>query len=160
MSEAVPAADQATASAAQEPAAPAASGIRVERTGIRRGVAYSPHGGKVEFGPADSEGTFTPGELLKVALAACGVMSSDGVIRRVLGDDYRVTATVDATSDDTIDRYDAFAETFALDLSGLDDAARTRLETTVERAIDRSCTVRNTLKVATPVTMQLTQRQA
>ena len=53
----------------------------VERTGVRRYTGRSTRGAEVLVGSEDVEGVFTPGELLKIALAACSGMSSDHPLR-------------------------------------------------------------------------------
>jgi acylphosphatase len=60
----------------------------VERTGVRRYTGRSTRGAEVLIGSEDVDGVFTPGELLKIALAACSGMSSDHSLRSRLGDDY------------------------------------------------------------------------
>ena len=60
----------------------------VERTGVRRYTGHSSRGAEVLVGSEDVEGVFTPGELLKIALAACSGMSSDAPLRSRLGEDY------------------------------------------------------------------------
>ena len=63
----------------------------VERTGMRRYTGHSSRGAEVLVGSEDVDGVFTPGELLKIALAACSGMSSDHPLARRLGDDYQAT---------------------------------------------------------------------
>ena len=57
----------------------------VERTGIRRYTGRSSRGAEVLIGSETDEGVFTPGELLKIALAGCSGLSSDQPLRRRLG---------------------------------------------------------------------------
>ncbi|AMO60910.1 hypothetical protein MPHLCCUG_02092 [Mycolicibacterium phlei] len=57
----------------------------VERTGARRYTGRSSRGAEVLIGSEDVEGVFTPGELLKIALAACSGMASDIPLQRRLG---------------------------------------------------------------------------
>ena len=57
----------------------------VERTDVRRYTGRSSRGAEVLIGSEDVEGVFTPGELLKIALAACSGMSSDHPLRSRLG---------------------------------------------------------------------------
>ena len=63
----------------------------VERTGVRRYTGRSSRGAEVLVGNEDVEGVFTPGELMKIALAACSGMASDAAAataaRRRLPDD-------------------------------------------------------------------------
>ncbi|SDS20631.1 Uncharacterized OsmC-related protein [Paraoerskovia marina] len=123
----------------------------VERTGSRTYCGRSERGGSIEIGPASEGAVFTPGELMKLALGACAAMSSDVSFARRLGDDYAVTVHLDGIKDLNDDRYPVLSERFELDLSGLDDAARERLLTVAERAIDKTCTVGNTLKAGATV---------
>ncbi|MEE9244340.1 MAG: OsmC family protein, partial [Mycobacterium sp.] len=98
---------------------------------------------------------FTPGELLKIALAGCGGLSSDQPLRRRLGDDYEATIRVTGAADRDRERYPLLAESLEVDLSGLSSDELARLLTVVERAIDQVCTVGRTLKAGTQVTFEL-----
>jgi uncharacterized OsmC-like protein len=117
----------------------------VERTGTRTYTGRSSRGAEVLIGPVEAGAVFTPGELLKIALAGCSGMSADAVLARRLGDDVAVTVRVSGQSDPEEDRYFDLHEELVVDLSGLDEAARTRLITVVNRAIDQHCTVGRTL---------------
>lgn len=70
-------------------------------------------------GSEDVDGVFTPGELLKIALAACSGMSSDMPLARRLGDDYKAVIRVSGAADREQERYPLLEETLELDLSGL-----------------------------------------
>src|SRR5690348_2260301 len=126
----------------------------VERTGTRRYTGYSSRGAQVLVGSEDVEGVFTPGELLKIALAACSGMSSDQPLRRRLGDDYPATIRVSGPADREQERYPLLEETLEVDMSGLSDDELARLLTVVGRAIDQVCTVGRTLKTGTKVTFE------
>lgn len=123
----------------------------VERNGTRTYTGFSARGARVEIGPAAAGAVFTPGELLKVALAACAGMSSDAAFARRLGDDYAATIRVEDPKDVSEDRYPVLTEKFEIDLSVLDAADRERLLTIAQRAIDKACTVGRTLKVGAVV---------
>ena len=127
----------------------------VERTGVRRYTGRSSRGAEVLVGSEDVDGVFTPGELLKIALAACSGMSSDQPLRRRLGDDYPATIRVSGAADRDQERYPLLAETLEVDLSGLGESDVARLLTVVERAIDQVCTVGRTLKSGTEVTFEI-----
>jgi uncharacterized OsmC-like protein len=127
----------------------------VERTGVRRYTGRSSRGAEVLVGSEDVDGVFTPGELMKIALAACSGMSSDQPLRRRLGDDYQATVRVEGPADREQERYPLLAETLEIDLSGLSDDEKARLRTVVERAIDSVCTVGRTLKSGTEVTFEV-----
>lgn len=129
----------------------------VERTGVRRYTGRSTRGAEVLVGSEDVEGVFTPGELMKIALAACSGMSSDQPLRRRLGDDYKATIRVSGAADREQERYPLLDEVLEVDLSGLGDEDKARLLTVVERAIDTVCTVGRTLKSGTDVTFEVSE---
>ncbi|WP_327150400.1 OsmC family protein [Nocardia sp. NBC_01329] len=144
------------ASAAGDPAHAAEGGpatLWVERTGTRRYTGHSSRGAEVLIGSEGMPGVFTPGELLKIALAACSGMSSDLPLSRRLGDEYDATIRVSGAADRENEVYPQLDEVFELDMSELDPAARDRLLVTVQRAIDRVCTVGRTLKAGSKVTL-------
>jgi uncharacterized OsmC-like protein len=127
----------------------------VERTGTRRYTGHSSRGAQVLVGSEDVEGVFTPGELLKIALAACSGMSSDGPLAHRLGDDYKAVIRVSGAADRDQEVYPLLAETLELDLSGLSAEEQERLVVVVNRAIDLVCTVGRTLNSGTKVTFEV-----
>src|SRR6478609_597999 len=128
----------------------------VERTGVRRYTGRSSRGAEVIIGNEDVEGVFTPGELMKIALAACSAMASDAPLSRRLGDDYPATIKVSGAADREQERYPLLEERMELDLSGLSEDELARALTVVQRAIDQACTVGRTLKSGTKVTFEVT----
>ena len=140
-------------SAAQQPAEQPA--LWIERTGTRRYVGYSERGGVVQIGGSEADETFTPGELMKIALAACTGLTSDAPLARRLGDDYAATIHVSGAKNLQEDRYPELVERLEVDLSALDEAARERLITVVTRAIDQACTVGRTLKAGATVELSI-----
>ena len=124
----------------------------VERTGVRRYTGRSTRGAQVLVGNEDVDGVFTPGELMKIALAACSGMASDAPLQRRLGEDYQVTIKVSGAADREQERDPHLEEQMELDLSGLSKDEVARVLTVVERAIDQACTVGRTLKSGTKVT--------
>jgi uncharacterized OsmC-like protein len=127
----------------------------VERTGTRRYTGHSSRGAQVFVGSEDVDGVFTPGELLKVALAACSGMASDQPLAHRLGADYRAVVRVSGAADRDQERYPLLKETLELDLSGLSADDKERLLVVVNRAIDLVCTVGRTLKSGTTVTFEV-----
>ncbi len=130
----------------------------VERTGVRRYTGHSSRGAQVLVGSEDVDGVFTPGELIKIALAACSGMSSDQPLARRLGDDYQATIRVSGAADRDEERYPLLEETLEVDLSGLTEEEVQRLEVVVNRAIDLVCTVGRTLKSGTKVSFEIANR--
>jgi uncharacterized OsmC-like protein len=127
----------------------------VERTGVRRYTGRSSRGAHVLIGSEDVDGVFTPGELMKIALAACSGMSSDHPVAHRLGDDYRATIRVSGDADREQERYPLLQETLEVDLSGLSEQEKERLLIVVNRAIDQVCTVGRTLKSGTEVKFEV-----
>ena len=128
----------------------------VERTGARRYTGRSSRGAEVLIGAEDVDGVFTPGELMKIALAACSGMASDRPLARRLGDGYTATIDVTGAADRDNEVYPLLSETLHIDLSGLSAAEIERLLIVVNRAIDQACTVGRTLKAGTTVTFEVT----
>ena len=128
----------------------------VERTGTRRYTGRSSRGAEVLIGSETVDGVFTPGELLKIALAACSGMSSDFPLSRRLGDDYDATIKVSGAADRENEVYPHLEEELTLDLSELDAVAQQRLVALVERSVDKVCTVGRTLKAGTKVSLTIT----
>lgn len=108
------------------------------------------------IGSEDVEGVFTPGELLKIALAACSGMSSDQPLARRLGDDYKTVIRVSGVADREQERYPLLEETLEVDLSSLSEDEKERLLVVVSRAIEQVCTVGRTLKSGTTVNFEIT----
>lgn len=127
----------------------------VERTGTRRYTGRSSRGAEVLIGSEDVDGVFTPGELLKIALAACSGLSSDQPLARRLGDDYQAVIKVSGAADRDQERYPLLEETLELDLSALSPEEKERLLVVVNRAIDQVCTVGRTLKSGTEVNIEV-----
>jgi uncharacterized OsmC-like protein len=127
----------------------------VERTGTRRYTGHSSRGAQVLVGSEDVDGVFTPGELMKIALAACSGMSSDQPLARRLGDDYQAVVRVSGAADRDQERYPLLEEKLELDLSGLTAQEKERLLVVVNRAVDLVCTVGRTLKSGTTVTFEV-----
>ena len=128
----------------------------VERTGVRRYTGRSGRGAEVLIGSETDDGVFTPGELLKIALAGCSGLSSYEPLRRRLGDDYQAVIRVSGPADREQERYPRLEENLELDLSGLSEAEIERLVIVVNRAIDQVCTVGRTLKAGATVTFDVT----
>ena len=127
----------------------------MERTGIRRYTGRSSRGAEVLIGSETDEGVFTPGELLKIALAGCSGLSSDQPLRRRLGDDYPAVIRVSGPADRDEERDPRLEETLQIDLSGLSAEETERLLLVVNRAIDQVCTVGRTLKAGAEISFEV-----
>jgi uncharacterized OsmC-like protein len=110
----------------------------------------------VLIGSVGVENVFSPGELLKIALAGCSGLSADAKLTHYLGDDVDVTIKASGMSDVEEDRYPAIAEELVVDLSSLDAPTRERLISVLHRAIDSHCTVGRTLDAGATVQLTVT----
>lgn len=121
-------------------------------------VGHSSEGAEIVIG--HGEGMFNPGDLMKIAVAACGVMSSTSPVERALGKNKGAKITVTGDYDETNDRYNSFSETVEVDASGKDmiDADAAKLAQRVERHIEADCTVAHTYRQATPVDIKVDVR--
>lgn len=124
----------------------------VERIGTRRYVGHSSRGATVQIGSVGDEGAFSPGELLKIALAGCSGLTTDAALARRLGNDYAATIRVGGHSDEDEDRYPALADELVVDLSGLDQAERDKLLVILQRVVTEHCTVGRTLNAGASTT--------
>ena len=107
-------------------------------------------------GNEDVEGVFTPGELMKIALAACsGMCQRPAAARGASATTTRRRSRCPGPADREQERYPLLEETLELDLSGLSEDEVARLLTVVERAVDQVCTVGRTLKSGTKVTFEV-----
>ena len=137
-----------------------ADGLWVDRIGTRRYVGHNTRGAQVLVGPVAAGAVFTPGELMKIALAGCSGMSADAALARRLGDDVPISVLVSGPSDPAEVRYPTLHEELVVDLSGLSRQDRSRVETVIRRAIDRSCTVGRTLQQGASVELTVSSRVA
>ncbi len=127
----------------------------IERTGTRTYTGHNGRGGQVLIGPIENDGSFTPGELLKVSLAGCTGLTTDAVLARRLGDEYQARIDINGVKDLQNDTYPEITEEFSVDLSALNEADRTRLLTILHRAVDEHCTVGRTVTRGTKVTLNV-----
>ncbi|MFI6867196.1 OsmC family protein [Nocardia sp. NPDC050406] len=128
----------------------------VERTGTRAYTGRNNRGGEVLIASQGVPGAFTPGELLKIALAGCTGLSADFTLSRRLGDSFDATVRVSGDADRENELYPELNESFELDLSELDEESRQRLLVAAQRSIDKVCTVGRTLKAGTVVNLSFT----
>ena len=127
----------------------------VERAGNRQYTAYNGRGGAINVDGGPGDGAFTPGELLKLALAACAGLSSDVSLARRLGDDFDAIVHVAGAADRDEGHYPQLNERFEIDLSALAPDAAERLIALAARSIDRNCTVGRTLKAGSKVDLEI-----
>lgn len=123
--------------------------VFAERTGTRTYLGKNSRGAEVKIGMGPGE--FSPGELLKLALATCNTLSADQTIAATLGDDFPASVSITADYDEDADKFTAFYVHFEVPgAADLPEDKRERLVYRAERAIDSHCTIAHTLVEATP----------
>lgn len=133
-----------------------ADSVWVERVGPREYVGHNDRGATVRFAGAGVEGAFTPGEVLKLAAAACTGLVTDKALARRVGDDYTAQVQVSTVKDEENNRYTSVDERLVVDLSGLDPEARERLVALLHRTIESQCTVGRTIVAGAEVHATIT----
>ena len=120
--------------------------------------AFSDDGAHIKFGKGT--GVFTPGDLMKIALAGCAALSSSFAVTSALGDDKGARVVVDGTYDADNDAYLNFNEQVVVDAidAGLSDEEADKLKARITAHINNGCTVKHTYEQATPVRMDVTVR--
>ena len=123
----------------------------VERNKDGSWDAFGEDGAHIKFGKG--RGQFTPGDLMKIALAGCAALSSQFAIEHTLGEGKGAKIVVDGTYDADNDAYIGFDEQVVIDATdaGLSDEDAAKLKERVTRHIDKGCTVKHTYVEKTPV---------
>lgn len=131
----------------------------VERAEDGTWQAHSDDGAQLTFGKG--EGQFTPGDLMKIALAACAGLSSQFAMEHTLGENKGARIIVDGTYDPDHDAYINFDEQVVIDATeaNLDDEQVEQLKKRVKAHIEKGCTVMHTYEQETPVRMNIEVRR-
>lgn len=129
--------------------------VWVERIGERKYVGYNDRGAQVTIAGAGVEGTFTPGELLKLAAGACTGLVTDRALARRAGADYNAQVHVSSVKNDPENRYETFAETLVVDLNALEPEARERLLGLIQSTVESQCTVGRTIEAGAKITLEV-----
>lgn len=131
----------------------------VERNKDGSWDAFSDNGAHIKFGKG--RGVFTPGDLMKIALAGCAALSSQFAIEHTLGDGKGARIVVDGTYDADSDAYINFNEQVVVDATDakLSEEDADKLKERVTRHIEKGCTVKHTYVQETPVRMDVTVRR-
>lgn len=130
----------------------------VERNKDGSWDAFSDDSAHIKFGKG--RGVFTPGDLMKIALAGCAALSSQFAIEHTLGDGKGAKIVVDGTYDADSDAYINFNEQVVVDATDakLSEEDANKLKERVTRHIEKGCTVKHTYVQETPVRMDVTVR--
>ncbi|AOZ73437.1 osmotically inducible protein OsmC [Boudabousia tangfeifanii] len=125
-----------------------------ERIGERQYVARNARGAEVVVGM--EEGQFSPGELLKIALATCNSLSADHSLARTFGKDFKATVGVSGDFNKEDDRYESFQVEIVVEDAEVDQEKAETTAHFANRAIDKYCTVGHTLAEGAPYKRALT----
>ena len=128
----------------------------VERNKDGSWDAFSDDGAHIKFGK--DRGQFTPGDLMKVALAGLRRAVQPVRHRTTLGEGRGAKIVVGWHVDPENDAYTGFEEQVVIDASdaGLSEEDADKLKERVTRHIDKGCTVKHTYVQETPVRMNVT----
>lgn len=131
----------------------------VQRDSDGNWQAFSDTGAHLTFGKDD--GQFTPGDLMKIALAGCAALSSQFAIEHALGEGNGARIVVDGSYNPEENAYLSFEEHINVDATAanLSDEEAQKLTERITRHIKKGCTVGNTYTQATPVRMDVTIRR-
>ena len=116
----------------------------VERNKDGSWDAFSEDGAHIKFGK--DRGQFTPGDLMKIALAGCAALSSQFAIEHTLGEGKGARIVVDGTYDGDDNSYINFNEQLVVDATdaSLSEEDAEKLKERIKRHIDKGCTVSRT----------------
>ena len=117
--------------------------VWAERTGTRQYLGRNARGAEVRVGMGPGE--FSPGELLKIALATCNTLSADHRLAKALGEDFDANVICATLRNEEEERYSDFDVQIVADFAALSPDQLAVLTERVRRAIDRGCTVGHTL---------------
>ena len=131
--------------------------IWAERTGTRQYLGRNARGAEVRVGMGPGE--FSPGELLKIALATCNTLSADHRLAKALGEDFEANVICATLKNEEEERYSDMDVQIVTDLSALTPEQLSTLTERVERAIERGCTVGHTLEKGADLRLHLLDDQ-
>ncbi len=127
----------------------------MERVGDKTYIGRNERGGEVRIGQHDHEGVISPGELLKLALAACSAMSAERPVLRRLGEDLPISAGVSSVKASGENRYETLLTELVLPLAGLSEEDREQIDAIARRAVVKGCTVGRTLEAGAHIDLTI-----
>lgn len=127
--------------------------VWAERTGTRQYRGHNARGAEVRIGMGPGE--FSPGELLKMALATCNTLSADHRLAKALGEDFDATVVCASLKNEPEERYSDLDVQIITDLSCLTPDQLATLAERVDGAIERGCTVGHTLSHGAAIRLHL-----
>ncbi len=116
-------------------------------------------GAQMTIGMDDADGAFSPVELLQAALAGCAALSAEAQLINKLGDDARISSTVEATYNPGDNRIETLVNSISAEMAELDSDRREKLLAATERSIEKLCTVKKSLKHGIQTSTTVEKRQ-
>ena len=138
------------------PPRPPSPPLWADRVGTKTYVGTNDRGAQVRIGPHTDDGVFSPGELLKIALAACSGMSAERGIDRRLGADTPIKVGVRSVAGTGENRYARLLTELVIPMGELSDRDRDLLVTVATRAVDVGCTVGRTIEASAEIELTVT----
>lgn len=130
-----------------------ANSVWAERTGTRQYLGHNGRGAEVKIGMGPGE--FSPGELLKIALATCNTLSADHRLAKALGEDFDANVICATEKNEEEERYSTMDVQIIADFSSLTPEKMAALAEQVDGAVDRNCTVGHTVEKGAELRLHL-----
>lgn len=124
------------------------TGLFLQRAGTQHYQGENKRGATIDVGY--EPGQWSPGELLKIALAGCNALSAEARLAAALGDDFAMGVGIDGEYSKKDNRYESFIVEL---LPDFDDLSAEQVESVIRRAlraVQRQCTVGRTLNYEVP----------
>jgi uncharacterized OsmC-like protein len=127
--------------------------LTVERIAAGEFEAVNSRGGRIVFGTG-ADGSFTPTELLLIAIGGCTAIDVDIITgRRAEPESFEIIVDADKVRDEGGNHLADIQVTYRIRFPAGEggDEARAVLPDAVQRSHDRLCTVGRTVELATPI---------
>ena len=129
--------------------------LSVERVGKHHFIGRNERGATVRIGRSGGAETFSPGELLQIATAACVAITTAELVTRRAGDAAPMVATVDHVRAEGAREYQRLRVLLRAELAFLDEDTRERVMRAMRIAVERECTVSRTVERGAPVDLTI-----
>lgn len=132
------------------------SKLWADKTAYHQFIAHNERGAELKMGMG--EGEFTPGELLKIALAGCQAMSAEyELVKQLKVDKDAVKMTVYVDGDATADhyRFTKLAVDIDIDPDTVSEDVKSKVEINALAGVEKYCTVGHSLTEGTPYTVKI-----
>ncbi len=127
--------------------------IEVHRDGPHHFTARNERGAQVAVGRDDTPDSFTPGEMLLAAIAACSAVTTENILVRRLGDETEQVVHADREkAPEDPHKFSSIKVAYDINLDAVEDPEeRRKLSEAVQRAVERFCTVSRSVEEGTSI---------